>query len=251
MELTKKPLVEAIFEVRWELQGLNNGMPNDPLYEVLPVLLARKLKGDFPDHLRLPSAQIPGMMLPYQPQHQYRSNGQTWPLVQIGAGVLTVNETDTYQSATFLPRCLAVFDKLKSVWNEFEHDPKIVYAGLRYIDAEPLNDRKVEDVLGKLGVTVSLNAPIFKAEFLKGGVGAFMLSTQLQCSEPRGQVALSFNRGQKDGEESLIWETSVSSEGEDCQQFMSSPGDWLKKAHNSNHEIFFSMIDGNLLEKFR
>ena len=58
-ELTNKPLVEAIFEIKWELQDSPSGGKIDPNYKILVGMLYEKLNQDYPFIEPLETASMP------------------------------------------------------------------------------------------------------------------------------------------------------------------------------------------------
>ncbi len=57
--LKNKPLVEAIFELRWELQEHNQGLKTDPHYRIIVGRIYDKVSNEYPFHEQLPAASIP------------------------------------------------------------------------------------------------------------------------------------------------------------------------------------------------
>jgi len=254
VSLTHKPLVEAIFEIRWELTAHNfppGATLSDPHYEIMVGVLRTKLQADFPDYVKLAAGQFPGMMMPYQVQYQFRTSGAGWPLVQLGNGVITINDTDGYSSDAFVATCLKVVGVLKEFWRENNFNGKISSVGLRYVDADILNGTPVEDFLKQLDVSVGFGARIHRSNKMGKHFDALQLLTRIKSTEPPGSVLFSFNRGLKEDKDSLIWETAILSEGIECATFMESPKTWLDAAHELAHELFFSMIEGELREKYK
>src|SRR5437773_12485491 len=101
--LPKKPLVEAIFELRWVLQQPSEGEAIDPGF---PIFLGRfydKVSSDFPESENQPAALMPEMMTPYVVRNRFRKTTGGWPLVQIGTGIFSVNDTEGYDWSTFVP----------------------------------------------------------------------------------------------------------------------------------------------------
>lgn len=253
--LSNKPLVEAIFEIRWELSSANTfapaGMPTDALYDISIGKLAERLKYRFPMYLRLPAAAIPGSMMPHQPQHQLRSSNGGWPLVQLGAGILTVNETETYTSGNFIPMCLEILDILRNFWSENNYSPRFIYTALRYIDALEMEGNSVPQVLAKLDVNFDYGERIKSVPNIGIDFEALQLNSRFKSISPDGHIDLSFNRGLKRDVDALIWETTISSEDEKCSVFQNDPSSWLQAAHSTAHNLFFSMIAGELHERFK
>jgi uncharacterized protein (TIGR04255 family) len=82
IELKNKPLVEAIFEIRWELEKSNLGLI-DPNYKLIIGRIYDKLKAEYPYYEQLPTANIPDGIAEYITQHRFRTAENSWPLIQI------------------------------------------------------------------------------------------------------------------------------------------------------------------------
>lgn len=80
--LKNKPLVEAIFELRWDLQEPVPGIKIDPHYKLLIGRLYDKLNDEYPYHEQLPIAAMPDEILGHVVQHRFRRNKDEWPLIQ-------------------------------------------------------------------------------------------------------------------------------------------------------------------------
>ena len=88
------PLVEAIFELRWKLLQPDPQRPPevDKNYKLAVGALFAKLHDDYPDHEPLPSSALPDEISAYVVQHRFKTRGSGWPLVQVGQGIMTVND---------------------------------------------------------------------------------------------------------------------------------------------------------------
>src|SRR3989304_4360283 len=111
-ERKNKPLVEAIFEVRWKLQGAPPGPVIDPHYKLLLGRLFDRFLKDYPEHEQLPAANIPDEIAGYIIQHRFRVAANKWPLVQVGPGVFSVNSTSDYIWPDFRLRVETALEKL-------------------------------------------------------------------------------------------------------------------------------------------
>jgi len=63
--LKNKPLAEAIFELRWELQELASGMKIDPHYKIIVGRIYDKVSNEYPFHEQLPTASMPDEITGY------------------------------------------------------------------------------------------------------------------------------------------------------------------------------------------
>ena len=72
-------------------------------------------------------------------RHRFRTAKDSWPLTQLGPGVLTVNDATGYTVwEDFLPRITGAVNALKAVYPKELH---ISRAELRYINAVPFDQR--------------------------------------------------------------------------------------------------------------
>lgn len=248
--LTSKPLVEAIFELRWGLYGAP-GLAVDPYYQMLIGQLYSAIKGNYPVWERLPTAEVPEHFAPYTPHHRFRVADEQWPLVQIGPGILTINDTESYDWGTFNPRCAAIVDALFGIYPNANEQLRIFEVTLRYVDADNLLDHSALEFLEELKVSVNLSSVLFEGGRIGSqnfGVG---LSLAYPTLQPRGLFQVSYNKGRKNGEDAIIWETQVLSRGVDAPSHPEAIKDWLYEAHETAHDWFFRQIDGKLREKYK
>lgn len=249
--LANKPLVEAILELKWDVPNVN-GAPMDQNYDLLQGHLKSVLQEKLPFYLRLPTGIIPGFNVPYQVQHQFRSGQNSWPLVQLGSGIVTINETSGYKPENFIEFCLDVFNKLTLFWQSTNYTPKLLSVSLRYVDADNF-DGKFSDFFEKLGVKIVFEKDILNsAHFKTPELPCYLnIKTELETINPNGILALSITNGHKNEKPAVIWDTQIVSNKEQCVAFSTAPEEWLKSAHHVCHELFFKMISGELRDKYK
>ena len=100
--LKHAPLVEALLELRWELQQDGESLPaRDPAYPLIVGLLYGQVKEGYPCIEALPQSRLPAEVIPFLPTHRFRIGASEWPLVQIGPGIATLNFTASYRWQRF------------------------------------------------------------------------------------------------------------------------------------------------------
>jgi uncharacterized protein (TIGR04255 family) len=67
---------------------------------------------------------------------------------------------------------------------------------------------------------------------------------------PPGIAYLRFVRGQREGEDALVWELSVQSTDEETPQDENALMTWASSAHDLIEYWFFNMLDEELLAEF-
>jgi len=250
--LKNKPLVESILELRWELTSPAANVQVDPHYKFLLGRLYERLSDEYPEHEQLPSAMIPDEMSAHMVQHRFRHAAADWPLVQIGPGIMTVNDTDKYLWEDFRARSLTAVEKL------FEAHPnpqalKVDSLLLRYIDAVEF-DCSADDVYAflreKMKVTIALPENLFEDTPVQGTPSHFTWQSAHSCEEPRSVVTVRFATGQKDGAPALLWETMVHTQGPEVPVLPDGLAPWLDAAHRITDDWFFKLIAGELEARF-
>lgn len=250
--LKNKPLVEAILELKWALKNIGKDLQIDPHYKIMLGRLYERLSSNYPAHEQLPSAMIPDEMAAYNVQHRFRYAENDWPLVQIGPGILTFNETHKYIWEDFRANSLDVFQKLQEVHpnpSEF----RIISIMLRYIDAVEfeyeLND-VFDFIRDNLKIQAGMPTNLFENTTIKNIPSQFSWQSTFQCDNPQSAITIRFATGQKNKKPALIWETIVHSTGDNVPTIPNQLPSWIDAAHNITDDWFFKLIEGNLERRF-
>lgn len=251
-ELKNKPLIEAILEVRWKLQGTSPGSQTDPHYKLLLGRLYDRLLKDYPEHEQLPTANIPDELVGHLVQHRFRVAANSWPLVQVGPGIFTVNSTADYKWIDFRPCVLSAIKKLYDAHPKIE-DLKITNLILRYIDALEFDytaDNTFAFLKDKLKVNISLPNNLFKKTGVHDKPDSLISQFAFRCDKPNGIINIRFATGQKQNVTNIIWETTVESFGDDLPEMPQDFEGWIVSAHDLTDDWFFKMIEGELERRF-
>lgn len=251
-ELQNKPLVEAILEVRWRLQGASPGPQTDPHYKLLLGRVFDRFTEDYPEHEQLSTANIPDDLVGHIIQHRFRVGANSWPLVQLGPGIFTVNSTDDYKWLDFRPRVLSAVKRLYDAHPKVS-DFKVTSLVLRYIDAvnfDHTTNNAFDFLRDKLKLTISLPNVLFEKTGVEDKPNGFACHCSFKCQKPKGMVNIRFANGQKNNMPAIVWETIVESAGEDLPEIPSAFETWLDEAHEISGDWFFKMIEGELKRRF-
>lgn len=251
--LKNKPLVEAIFEVRWELQEVAQGIKADPHYKILIGRIYDRVNKEYPFYEQLPTATMPDEIAGYVVQHRFRNDKDKWPLLQIGPGIVTLNDTEGYAWEDFEKRIHHVLDVLFEAYPNAESNLKINWLLLRYIDAVDFNYEQ-DNIFSFLAENLKAKIDIYEKLFEETGVGSSPLGFDLRFSfpatKPKGAVLLRFVRGKRKNTDALLWETHVQSIGDDAPKNKEQITEWVTHAHRLTDDWFFKMIEGELLRRF-
>lgn len=249
--LRNKPLVETILEMRWALHGQPN-MQVDPHYKFLLGRLFDRLSSDYKKHQPLPTASIPDDMAGYMVQHQFRVRENDWPLVQVGPGIITLNETSAYTWNDFAPRARKVVSELYAAYPDRD-SLRINSLMLRYINAIEFDYEKedlVKFLREKMKVASGLPETLFDDDKVsKTPIGLNWQATY-SLEDPKGVVQLKYATGKKAEANALIFELSVQTAGKDVPPMPSGFESWSEKAHEIIENWFFKLIEGELERRF-
>jgi uncharacterized protein (TIGR04255 family) len=252
-DLNNKPLVEAILELKWVLQQGKQGtqFPFDTGYRLLLGRFFEKVKAEYPAHKALPTASVPDEMVAGMAQHRFQTKPDGWPLIQLGPGVLTVNETLGYTWEFFSKRCEKAVTHLLEAYPT-DGGPKVDELTLWYINAVEFDypkDDLFKFLEDKMKVKIHLPDSLFTGISVDKVPASFNWEVAYPINKPKGQIKLRFRTGVKQDVPAIIWETLVVSKGTD-QPTLKDFGEWLASAHEATDEWFFKLIEGELEKRF-
>ncbi len=252
-DLKNKPLVEAILDLRWALpEQQGSGRQGDPHYRLLLGRFSERAEKDYPFHEALPTSRVPDEIVAHMPQHRFRIGEGNWPLIQIGPGIMTVNDTSGYTWLDFQQRCEAAVQYLFDA-HPMVSDLRIQELTLRYIDAVAFDfaTNSILDFLSdKMKVKLSLPESLFADTHVKRNPSAFNWQVSFIHDKPGGTVTLRFGTGQRDELPSLVWETLVESASDQLPALPQDFPKWLDEAHEITDDWFFKLIEGELERRF-
>lgn len=231
--LAQAPLQEVIFELRWELQvdeKTNNMM--DKGFDLAVGAFRSIIKDHFPDVLRKAPTDIPIQLLQYQPVFQFWSQNKSWPVIQLGPGILTVNETDDNYDwdKKYFPLIKDSVDWLKKA---YDFDIHFTLASLKYIDTIRIEDYEFDDWNSFINKNLTFN---FSNEFedMKR-LRKFSFSQIFEIGNSSNLHVTISNGNDKKNQEVLIWQSAVISSSEES---ISDLINWIDLAHKKTSELF-------------
>jgi uncharacterized protein (TIGR04255 family) len=226
-------------------------MGTDPQYGLLLGRFSAKIESEYTYHEALNEAQIPDAMIPYMAQHRFRKAQNAWPVIQLGPGVMTLNDTDGYEWGNFKPRCEKAVSSLFDAYPK-QGSLKIESLTLRYIDAADADFANVNIfsfLKEKMKTTIHLPDELFADEKIKKVPVIFNMETSFSHSDI-GLITLRVGLGQRSSKQALIWETIVQAKQDLLPELPGKISDWLEKAHNLTDDWFFKLIEGDLEKEF-
>ncbi len=173
--------------------------------------------------------------------------------MQIGPGIITVNDTDRYERKDFEARTSKAVETLFSIYQDYKGSFEVNRTLLRYIDAVKLesDSEEVLDFLkNKLKVSIELQDSLFQDTGIERKNPGLDLRLSFPCLEPKGRVHLRIFTGHKDKDKAIMWETMIESQGEDAPMTPIDISKWIETADDIIHDWFFKLIEGDLLRRF-
>jgi uncharacterized protein (TIGR04255 family) len=241
-KLKNPPLVETIFELRWELKGdPQTGRYKDPAYPIMYGRLSERLKEELPLIEDLPSIQAHPEATPYVVRHRLRKEKESWPLIQIGPGILTVNASKEYSWSTFRSLISSLIELVVELFPKDEMPLHFIKMELRYVNGIMIGQNDPLSFLKD-----NLNLTVVPPEF-SSAVGV-NLSLAFPVDEIRGHSLVSINLGTVGENPAFLFQNSVQTIGENAAG--KNPGQWLEAAHSIALNQFIAYCKGNLLKEF-
>jgi uncharacterized protein (TIGR04255 family) len=246
--LPKAPLVEAIFEMQWQtIDG-----KGDSTYPLSVGRLYSEMGTEYPATEDLPIVEVPARMTMNMVRHRFRTKQQGWPLMQIGPGILTVNDTEAYRWEDFQNRIKTITGKMFNLYSPKEAI-KIQSLLLRYINAIELDFDAVNVIdflASKLKLDIKLPGALFEKHDINKQPAGFALQLDHVGKEPNGIAKIHIARGAKNQKPALIWELHFRSLEAQIPQLPEKFNDWLTGAHDLIEDWFIAMSKGDLLDSF-
>jgi len=210
-------------------------------------------KENYKFYEKLPTSRMPEEISAYIIQHRFRKDKDRWPLIQLGPGILTLNETEDYTWDTFRDQIkqmlVAFYDSYPNSINSLKYNR----IQLRYIDAVEF-DYASKDILKFLKDNLKVNFLLPQNLFEEDEINSFPSNIDFRLNfklkSLKGIVNVRFTTGKKRDKNHLIWETIVESNEKDVPQNKENIIKWADMAHEITHKWFFKLIEGNLERRF-
>lgn len=243
-KLLNAPLQEVIFELLWEIDFDQQGNPIDQDFELAQGLFARGVLPSFPLRKRTMPEGAPIKIYP-KTIHQFWKDENTWPVVQLGPGIMAVNETEhNYEWST------EFYPLLKNQINNLEdsYGKELIYknASLRYIDAIEISEAERQSILkyvnSKFNFTISNNFS------LPGSLSHLNLTQTFDVNNDT-KLSLIINDGvNKFKKPAIIWQTHVMFNSRKKKDEIVS---WINKAHDLTSQLFKDIIQKDFYDSFK
>jgi hypothetical protein len=262
IRLPNAPLVEAVFEMRWTLQGT----PGTPLYQDPGFLPMRDL---FTKNVaRLGFVEMRDMIVPEDllvgygiARRFYLAKDRDFPLMQMGPGIFASNQSAEYDWPSFKKQ---VLDGLRAAIASYPVLPNYplspCHLELRYLDAFDAGLVGTTDMVQFLAAGTSMKLdvpPSLKSKKIFGDElqGRVLLQTSAKNWKAT-QFIFDLASGRRNEEAILRLETKVVTTAEGTpklkkpQAFLSKVGKWLEFAHDITSPFFKDFVKPPVMQKF-
>lgn len=235
--VNKSSILEVIFEVRWQLTPIpNTPALRDPGYPLVYGRLYDRVKERFPIVEDLPTTQMQPEANPYVVRHRLRKVKEGWPLMQIGPGILTVNEGAEFDWKAFKEDASNGYEGVRQFFPSAQVPLKFLKVELRYIHGHKFEGSATEFMAKSLSTQVKFDPALFPADKVGEKQEGLLLNVGYQLKKPIGQGMLSFSLGQVEGQQAIVQQSLIQVAGEDTPQDLVELGRWLDNAQAlANH----------------
>jgi uncharacterized protein (TIGR04255 family) len=242
-KLKHAPLKEAIFELFWKLPLDATNFPVDPDYDMALGKFGSLVEDSFPVQKRLSPPNLTFRVYP-KPAFQFWKGELEWPVLQLGPGVLTVNDTEKNYiwDDNFRP---AVVRALEALERSYAVALEFIKVRLTYIDAFDY-DLAMDSPASF--VARNLRTSICTEYELPGQRNNLNINQTFTMSEDT-LFHINIQNGQNNasGAPAIIWTTAVermtSIEKNDLLP-------WLDWAHKQASDFFVKMLNPDFYDSF-
>lgn len=252
--LLHPPLIEVIFELRWEIEADQQSQKmRDPSYPMMYGSLYERLKKELPVIEDLPSTQAHPESTPYVPRHRMRREKDGYPLVQIGPGILTVNESKNYSWGQFSKLALKMIGAIVDLFPHQTMPLNFIKSELRYVNGikfDIARENPLAFMKEKLHMNIEMDTELFEKNRLNERPNALGLNIAYALEKPLGNLAISANLGQFEGKPAFIQQTLIQSFGELAPTNTEGFEPWLEEAHQTAENTFQVFSKGELMQRY-
>jgi len=252
--LLHPPMVEAIFELRWELQtDQQTNRMRDPSYPMMYGRLYERLKKDFSFIEDLPSTQAHPEATPFVPRHRLRKDRNSYPLVQVGPGILTVNDAKGYSWTSFKALILRLVESVVELYPTGNFPLNFIKCEMRYVNGirfDISRENPLSFLAEKLHTKIEVDPDLFGLNELNDRPNAVGINLSYAMQKPVGNLSIGINLGQVEGKPAYILQNVIQSFGEMVPSDKETFSPWLSEAHEVAENCFQTFCKGSLMDKF-
>lgn len=239
-KLPKAPLLEVIFELRWQIKNASELTK----YQYLIGDLYSEVKGQYPFRESLAPTDIPTEILLNKPVHRFRIEKNQYPLVQIGPGVLTLNtDNEAYFWKDFYDGAEGFINSFFEVFpiSDESFKPNLIF--LDFFKFDFSNNNVNEFINNNFDIS-------FNQSFIKDVKNPFNIDIGFFYETEMGNLSLTLKKGKNSKkEDGIVMQTSLQ-----CKETMSNSENilsWLNSGHEFTSDLFKQITKGKLYNSFK
>lgn len=238
--LPNAPLIEVILELRWQITNKSDLAKIQYLYGDI----YNELKNKYPYREIVQPIELPSELVLNSPVHRYRASLNSFPLIQLGPGLMTLNmDKVTYSWDIFLENTNELINSFLKIF-PFQNQETIT-PSLLFLDFFKFNYEEL-DVYDFLNDKFNIN---FSQSFLPKASNPTNLNLGFYYITEMGELMLTFNRGKNlEQDDGILVQTRIN--GQSSIAEIEQLTQWIEKAHNFCSDIFKRLTEGELYESF-
>jgi len=242
-KLPKAPLQEVIFELFLNQSVDSNGNPREDDFDLAQGVFHKLISADF-SHRIIRNYPSDIKIFP-RIKYQYWKKENEWPVVQIGPGLLTVNDTEkNYEWDNYYDLILSTIDKLL---DSYSNQININRISLRYIDAVDLDfkssNEKLEFINQNFKINLINNFSLEPAKLSRININ------QTYTLPDSSNVNFTISDGKsKNNKSAVVWQSQVLNSNVKSTEDIKT---WLNMAHSITHDLFTKTIKDEFYEQFK
>lgn len=240
-KLKNAPLKEAIFELVWNSPLDKTGFPVDKQFELALGKFDSNIREYFPFHKRILPPNAP-IKIYGRPLHQFWSGNITWPVVQLGPGILTVNDTDkNYEwEGTYRPN---IHTATRALLKSYEAEMVFNKVSLKYIDTI---DFTAETNIIQF-ISSNLQTEVLNKFTVPGELAGININQVFTVDGSQVVLNIQTAVNNLNGSKALVWITAVEKTGNFAAAEVL---EWLDNAHAITSDLFIKMLTSEFYDSF-
>ncbi|UOY07760.1 TIGR04255 family protein [Muricauda sp. SCSIO 64092] len=242
-KLPNSPLQEVIFELILNQEVDSRGNQVEHSFDLAQGVFNKSITEDF-KHV-VTNSFPPNIKIFPRIKYQYWTSLNQWPVVQIGPGIFTVNDTDVnYEWSKFYP---LILENLQRLIDSYSSPLDINKISLRYLDAVEIDGADSEEKLRFINKNFNLN--LINNYSIKDATMLGLNINQTYRLTDGSTVHFSIIDGKsKRNKQAVIWQTQINSSKAKTFEDISN---WLDSAHSVTSDLFKDTITNDFYASFK
>lgn len=242
-KLPNAPLVEVVAEIKWKVENKTDLSK----IQYLPGDLFNEVKAKYPNRESIIPPDIPLELILNKPAHRFKADNKNgYPLIQVGAGVVTLNTIDEiYHWEAFFEELQELTGKLINAF-PYDDNEKELHPGILFLDFFPFDFEKENaiDYVNKY-FNISLQQDFYATESFPDD-----LNLKFAYKIELGDIIVTFQKGRnKEQQEGILMQTRIN--GIALSADTKEISDWFENAHEFCSNLFKKLTGGELYESFK